>query len=141
MRVSMHLRLPADGRMLPHTRHAVAGYLQELDLTAEERHDVVLAIDEACANVIRHAFPDGPPPPDESAIELTAELAKHSVEVVVEDRGVGFDTDVIDLRSTTPADAVSGRGLQIIRELMTTVEVTTNASGGTRLTMAKHLSA
>lgn len=140
MRVFMHLSLPADGRMLPRTRGAVAGYLQELRLTDDQCHDVILAIDEACANVIRHAFPEGSQRGREGTIDLTAELAEHEVNVTVEDHGIGIDRDVLDNATASP-DAVSGRGLQIIRELMTTVDVCRNDGGGTRLTMSKLLSA
>lgn len=140
MRVLMHLSLPVDGRMLPRTRRAVDGYLEELNLSPEERHDVILAIDEACANVIQHAFPDQREGTD-GVIDLTAVMAEHEVNVTVEDHGVGIPPAAARRRELAPVGAVSGRGLQIIRELMTTVELETNEAGGTRLTMSKQLSA
>ena len=53
----LQVALPANARMLPKTRQAVAGYLEEIVPESEDLHDVILALDEACANVVRHAFP------------------------------------------------------------------------------------
>lgn len=137
MRLVLQLELPADARLLPRTRRAVAGYLEDVVPGAEHRADVVLALDEACANVIRHAFPDG----TDGVIRLRAELSDVAVTVVVEDDGVGLDPFQVPLRSATP-DSISGRGLHIIRQLMTSVQLESpTETGGTRLLMQKVLDA
>ena len=59
MHVRLQLDLPADAALLPKTRWALAGYMEELGTGSEIMGDVILALDEACANVVRHAFPDG----------------------------------------------------------------------------------
>ncbi len=135
MRLVLQLDLPADARFLPRTRRAIAGYLEEVGADAEQSADVVLALDEACANVVRHAFPHG----TAGTIHLRAELDPDSVVVQVEDEGVGFDPFSAPLREAEPED-VSGRGLRIIRELMSSVHVESPTNnGGTRLRMAKEL--
>lgn len=136
MRLVLQLHIPADARMLPKTRQAVAGYLEETAPSAEVVDDVVLALDEACANVIRHAFPKGV----EGSIKLLAEIEDDAVTVLVEDDGVGFDPFRIDLRGQL--DDTSGRGLHLIRMLMTSVDVespTGEDGTGTRLLMRKQL--
>ncbi|MDQ1436916.1 MAG: hypothetical protein QOK43_545 [Acidimicrobiaceae bacterium] len=146
MRLILQLVLPADARLLPRTRRAVAEYLAEIGASAEHVDDVILALDEACANVIRHAFPEG----DDGTFRLVADIADDEVNMSVEDDGVGFKSDLIDLRAEAdPADcdavgnanATSGRGLEIIRRLMTSVEVRspTETGVGTRLQMHKRL--
>lgn len=100
--------------------------------------DVILALDEACANVIRHAFPDD----REGSFRLVAEITDDLVRISVEDDGVGFSADTIDLRRDGVApEATSGRGLEIIRQVMTSVEVRspTESGVGTRLQMQKRL--
>ena len=135
MHLLLQLELPADARFLPKTRRAVAGYLEEVGAEADLSADVVLALDEACANVIRHAFPEG----REGTIRLRAEFADDAVIVQVEDDGVGFDPFEVPLRETTVED-VTGRGLRMIRQLMSSVHLESpTASGGTRLRMAKRL--
>lgn len=109
---------------------------------------MILALDEACANVIRHAFPDG----DDGCFRLVAEITDDDIRLAVEDDGVGFPSDSIDLRGEPEvptfdgeadvlAAATSGRGLDIIRQVMTSVEVRspTESGIGTRLIMTKRL--
>lgn len=135
MRLALRLEIPADARLLPRTRQALAGYLEEATPSEEEVHDVVLALDEACANVIRHAFPHGV----EGTIRLFAEIEEDSVTVLVEDDGVGFDPFRVDYRENV--DDLSGRGLHLIRMLMNEVDVQspTERGTGTRLRMHKQL--
>ena len=148
MRLILQLVLPADARLLPRTRRAIAEYLAEIGATEEHVDDVILALDEACANVIRHAFPDG----DNGCFRLVAEISDDDITMAVEDDGVGFAPGDVDLRTPAPpidlhaADVdehmpTSGRGLDIIRKVMTSVEVRspTESGIGTRLIMTKRL--
>src|SRR4029453_17126732 len=57
--VRLQLELPAEARMLTRTRWALLGYMQELGTGDETAGEVILALDEACGNVVRHAFPGG----------------------------------------------------------------------------------
>ena len=133
MRLLLQMELPADARLLPMTRRAMAEYLDEAGVTENERADLVLALDEACANVIRHAFPGAV-----GRFRLRAEVVATRVDVEVEDDGVGFDAEA-PRRPPDPYDT-SGRGLRMMRELMTSVElVSPTESGGTRVVMRKVL--
>ncbi len=63
----VHRSWPADPAQLTVIRRELAGWLAPLALTDDETADVVLAVDEAAANSVRHAYG-----PDESgAVELT----------------------------------------------------------------------
>ena len=137
MRLVLQLHIPADARLLPRTRQAVQGFVEETAGSDEVIGDIVLALDEACANVIRHAFPTGV----EGNIRLLAEIDDEAVTVLVEDDGVGFDPFHVDLSSDI--EATSGRGLHLIRMLMTSVDVEspTESGNGTRLRMQKQLRA
>lgn len=130
----LQIELPADDRLLSMTRRAVTGYLVDMGTAEEERADVVLALDEACVNVIRHAFPHR----CGGRIRLTAETTDDGVRVQVEDDGVGFDSSA-PRRQPVPWDT-SGRGLHLIRELMSSVELESPNGGGTRVVMQKTLS-
>lgn len=135
MRLALQLEIPADARLLPRTRHAVAGYLEEVAASDDVVHDVILALDEACANVIRHAFPHGV----EGTIRLFAAIDDDCVTVLVEDDGIGFDPFRVGYREKV--DDVSGRGLHLIRMLMSEVDVQspTERGSGTRLRMQRLL--
>jgi serine/threonine-protein kinase RsbW len=135
MRLIVDLTLPTEARLISRTRQMVAGYLQELGVDAETTDDVVLAMDEACTNVMRHAFPaDG-----NDTFHLTAELGPDEVVVVVEDCGPGLPLMARTDQAADPT-ATSGRGLYMIRQLMTDVAVeTAPLRQGTRLEMRKAL--
>lgn len=63
----VHRRWPADPGQLSVIRRELAGWLAPLSLTDDETADVVLAVDEAAANAVRHAYG-----PDETgSVELT----------------------------------------------------------------------
>lgn len=135
MHVRLQLELPADAKLLGRTRWALLGYLEEVGADDETTGDVILALDEACANVVRHAFPEGT-----GHFRLSADLSASEVVIEVEDNGVGFSPYEATALGVEP-EATSGRGLRIIRQVMTSVEVESPmAGGGTRVRMRKDLS-
>jgi serine/threonine-protein kinase RsbW len=91
--------------------------------------DVVLCVQEACKNAVRHSRCD-----DEIVVRLALEL--WAVRVTVRDFGVGMGPHA---EAAAPAPlAETGRGLHIIRCLMDELEVRVN--DGTEVRMVKHLS-
>jgi anti-sigma regulatory factor (Ser/Thr protein kinase) len=113
----------------------VAGYLEEMLASQDEVHDVILALDEACANVIRHAFPGQA----DGGYAVSATIDNGEVRITVEDHGVGFDPARMDDDWVEP-EALSGRGLSIIQSVMSSVDVSQpRDEGGTRLVMRKTL--
>ena len=137
MNFVLQVALPANARLLPKTRQAVAGYLEEIVPEQEALYDVILALDEACANVVRHAFPGH----TGGSFELRAEVVDDEVRVIVEDHGVGMHPSAAsDDRPMADGESTSGRGLHIIRSVMTDVDVEpAGPEGGTRVLMRKRL--
>jgi anti-sigma regulatory factor (Ser/Thr protein kinase) len=132
---ALQVALPLNTRLLPKTRQAVAGYLEEVAMPADTVHDVILALDEACTNVIRHAFPGT----TDGEYRVSAIVEGGEVRITVEDHGVGFDPARMDEGWVEP-EATSGRGLSIIQSVMSSVDVSpTDGDGGTRLVMRKTL--
>jgi serine/threonine-protein kinase RsbW len=135
VQLTIQLELPLNARLLPRTRQALAGYLEEMLASQDEVHDVILALDEACANVIRHAFPGGA----EGGYAVSATVDDDEVRITVEDHGVGFDPARLDEDWVAP-EALSGRGLSIIQSVMSSVDLSEpDDDGGTRLVMSKKL--
>ena len=135
MDLVLHLLLPADAKFLTKTRHAVAGYMEDAGSPESACNDVALALDEACANAIRHAYPEGAAGP----IRVMAEIGEDSVVVQVEDDGVGFDPFDVDLENIG-VERTSGRGLSLIRLVMSKVDIESpTVTGGTRVRMERDL--
>lgn len=135
MRLVVDLTLPTEARLISQTRRAFTGYLEEMGVDGDDVSDVALALAEACTNVLRHACTRG------DSFRLSAELGPDEVVLVVEDDGIGLPPSADRAPSTGPeATATSGRGLFLIRALMTSVVLeTTPARQGTKLQMRKSL--
>jgi anti-sigma regulatory factor (Ser/Thr protein kinase) len=117
---SLHERLPATSTSVAAARTAVKRFVRGLDVDAD---DVVLAVSEAVANVVRHAYPGN----SRGVVELTGRAGPTDVTLEIRDHGQGLDGD----RPTGGA----GFGLPIIRRLAARVELRDTGDGVT-LTMA-----
>jgi serine phosphatase RsbU (regulator of sigma subunit)/anti-sigma regulatory factor (Ser/Thr protein kinase) len=118
----LHVRVPTDLTSLELVRDAVRLWLSGTTLTRDDRHAVVLAVWEACANAIEHAVH-----PNGDYIEVRADITDAGVKLVVDDTGAWRDQT---------RRAGRGLGLQLMRSTMTSVDVTPG-SDGTRVTLEK----
>lgn len=135
MRLEIHLLLPAEARLLSRTRQTVAGFLAEVGAADQHVDDVVLALDEACANAIRH----GASGDSDGAYELHAVVTPEEVVIEVTDDGPGLRPERVDV-APVPVTSTSGRGLHLIRALMDDVTVGSAGEGrGTVVRMARTL--
>ena len=79
----VHRSWPADPEQLAVIRRELGGWLAPLALTEVETADVVLAVDEAAANAVRHAYG-----PDEAGVvELTLWTEAETLCIEVVDHG------------------------------------------------------
>jgi serine/threonine-protein kinase RsbW len=79
----VHRSWPADPEQLVMIRRELGGWLAPLALSEVETADVVLAVDEAAANAVRHAYG-----PDESGVvELTLWTENGTLCIEVVDHG------------------------------------------------------
>jgi anti-sigma regulatory factor (Ser/Thr protein kinase) len=119
----MDLRLEGGDASLRHAREALRLWLAGAPVAEMDAHDVVLAAWEASANATEHSA-------SQSGFRLHAQLAAGTVRIVVEDSGTWLPPTVRPDR---------GRGLQLMRSLMSSVEVDPGPRG-TRVTLEKQLS-
>jgi anti-sigma regulatory factor (Ser/Thr protein kinase) len=119
----VHRSWPADPAQLSVIRRELAGWLAPLALTDDETADVVLAVDEAAANAVRHAYGPG----TSGRVELTMWTEPGTLCVEIVDHGswrppavptpVGDSGRGIPLMSSV-ADAVlihyDGRGSRVL---------------------------
>jgi serine/threonine-protein kinase RsbW len=107
----LEAELARDLSQLRGVRVSIASWLDDAGVNRETRDDILLATHEAVANAIEHAREDGP-------IMLRGEIGKDAVTVSVSNAG--------DWRPPSSND-VRGRGLAVIRALMTDVNVEVGA--------------
>jgi anti-anti-sigma factor len=111
---TLSLTLPADPSSLSVSRRVLRRWLQSIGATSDDTHDVVLAIGEACANVIEHAYG-----PDGGDLVVSGSFDGAAAEVTVRDHG----------RWRSPRGAGRGRGSKIMSTLGDSVDVNHNDEG------------
>jgi len=129
------LRFPARPDELRGMRDALRERLRAWQLDEECSSDVVMAVDEACQNVIRHAYRGEPG----GMIELEVHCAGDELQIGVRDFAPPVDPARIRPR---PLDELrpGGLGTHLIRSAMDHTELGKPPSGpGTLLRMVKRL--
>ena len=129
----LKILVPSDPRFLCVVRAAVTELGCVYGLTEAESLRMTLAVDEAVANVIRHAYHHEP----ERPIELTCTAFPDRLEFTLIDEGEPPDPARIE---APPPDmlAQSGRGTHLIRMIMDGVSYE-HAQGCNRLRLMKRL--
>jgi anti-sigma regulatory factor (Ser/Thr protein kinase) len=119
-RSRFRMRVAARPRELARLRRSIGEWATTLGAGAIERDDVVLAVNEAAANAVEHAYG-----PDDAKMEVTGTT-----------NGAGMlEVRVRDFGRWRPGRTWSdgGRGLSLIRSLMDEVAVDTTETGTTVL--------
>ena len=131
MEIRLTLALPRDEISVPLVRRILKQSMDVLGVDPEVTYDIELALTEACTNVLDHAA-------DGDQYELSAGIAGDRFIIEVADRGEGFESGSIG-RDDADVHAEGGRGIQLMRALVDTVEFTSRASNGTRVHLEKTL--
>jgi anti-sigma regulatory factor (Ser/Thr protein kinase) len=134
---SCDLRLSArsDPRLLGSIRSLVRGWVEAFGLAPDRTDEVVLAIDEACSNAIRHSYRGR----CDRAVELNLRTAGEFLEFEVCDHGQPCPPEHLarrDLRTPTTADLKpGGLGVQLIYVVFDEVEFRPGKTRGNRVIM------
>lgn len=125
----MNLTLPPTSSCLPDLRRSVALTLEDVDSAVLA--DVLLALDEAVSNAIRHGSRAGEP------VVVSVESDGEWVEMTVRDGG---PTPRLPRLPAEPPPVLQtgGRGLWLILQLVDEVRLQ-RIKDGTRLTMRRHV--
>jgi sigma-B regulation protein RsbU (phosphoserine phosphatase) len=129
----LRLAFPSRPAELKRVREAIAATLETADCPEDVVRDCVLAVDEACQNIIRHAYggdPDG---------EITLDVRRDGDDLVVLLRDFA---ETVDPRRIKPRDLdqvrPGGLGTHLMQETMDAVEfAAVPDNGGNLLKMVK----
>lgn len=129
--------LQIDGRAenLAHIGDWIMESAQACGLGEEEAFRVQLAVDEACTNVIEHAY-EGQGGP----MELSCCREGSDLRVTIRDRGHPFDPEAVekpDLDAPLKDRQIGGLGIHFMHSLMDQVQFDFNQEEGNVLTMVK----
>ena len=117
--------VPAVAENVAPLRHAVVDLAGKAGAGEDVRTDLALAVGEACANVVVHAYPPG----DVGPLIVHAEVKDHEISVEVCDQGQGM--------TPRPDSPGLGLGLPLIANLADRLEIRDGDAGvGTVVAMA-----
>jgi anti-sigma regulatory factor (Ser/Thr protein kinase) len=135
MSAGLHLKLvmPSDPRYLPVIRGAICPLAEAMGWDESDSRAITLALDEALANIIRHAYHNR----TDGLIELECHETADGLEVTLLDKGEAPDRTKICARAIA-CDQPGGLGTHIIKDVMDTVSYRATPEGN-RFTATKLL--
>jgi anti-sigma regulatory factor (Ser/Thr protein kinase) len=131
----LHLVVRSDPKLLASIRSLVRGWVESWEIDEKTTHDVVLAVDEACTNAIRHAYEGR----SDGSVELTLHAEPDYLEFQVSDQGLPCPPECATRRPLRPQDVdelqPGGLGIQLIHEVFDEVDFCPGEGGGNCVTM------
>jgi len=130
----IEIRISSDPKLLTVVRATVSEVCELMDCPQEERRKVVLAVDEACTNIMKHTYHG-----DQSrTIYISCEGNRERLEFVLRDCGPRCDPESIrprDIHDIRPG----GLGTHFIRSIMDELDYGYEEGCGNVLRLVKHL--
>jgi anti-sigma regulatory factor (Ser/Thr protein kinase) len=129
----INIRIASDPRLLVVVRDVVARFCELVECSEEDQRRIVLAVDEACSNIIRHTYLGDTC----RTIDVSCAGDPDRIEIILRDCGPPVDLKRVQPR---PLDEVrpGGLGTHFIRSIMDEVEYGYEEGCGNYLRMAKH---
>ena len=131
----LQLRFPARAAELKKIRDSIREAVEGCGCSAKSTADIVLAIDEACQNIIRHAYRGD----SDNVIEIEVEHQGDGLVFTLADQAPAIDASLVkprDLDDIRPG----GLGTHFISRVMDEVEFSRPASGrGNLLRMVRRI--
>ncbi|MBI3695546.1 MAG: ATP-binding protein [Acidobacteria bacterium] len=119
----VELKISSDPRWLRTVRAMMQEVSREVGFTERERCDIMIAVDEALANVMKHAYKGDPNGP----VSLSCIAEDGRLEIVLCDQGEACDPK--NLEPPPPEEMrVGGRGIFLMRSTMDEVSFERNGN-------------
>ncbi|MBU8922159.1 MAG: anti-sigma factor antagonist [Bacteroidales bacterium] len=133
-KTEFQLKIPADENNLSEVRDFIADICTRAGFSKRETNNTKLAMDEACTNIIKHAYRDIA---GDIKIEVFAEPGK--IEINVFDKGKAFEWSDVkdpDLQRYVEIGKKGGLGIYLMNRLMDDLDYKSSEQGN-RLFMSK----
>jgi serine/threonine-protein kinase RsbW len=130
MKIEFTVRLPVDSHSVPFVRGLCRKALDHLQVGKDTVEEIVLALTEACANVVEHSG-------DGNDYEVAVRIDDDTCRISVWDEGAGFE--VPDLSQPVDPTADGGAGLVLMRALVDELAFERDPDGRHRVTLEKRL--
>lgn len=133
-----HLQVPSTTENLAMIRDFAAHVGAQAGMDESAVSKLELAVDEACTNVIEHAYGSD----TTQEVTVRAIFDDETLQIIVEDTGRGFDPTRVpaeDLRTLVAERRTGGLGMQLMRSLMDEVHYDVTPGQKNQVRMVKRL--
>lgn len=123
---------------VPAATQRIAKVAREVGFDEPALYQIELAVDEACANVVEHAYPQG----EQGDLEISCYLEGRCFVIRVRDWGAGFDPVTVEepnVNAPLEERGLGGLGLFLVRRVMDRVKFSFDPLRGNELLMFKRL--
>ena len=131
------LKIPSQTDNLELIRNFVSGVAKKVGFDAKDTNKIELAIDEACTNVIKHAYKHN----EHQDIDVAIKIDYQKIAIIVTDRGDSFrmkDVELPDMKDYLAELRVGGLGIYLMKTLMDEVDYKTDSKGQNKVRMVKY---
>ena len=125
--------IPAEPKYLKVNRLSIKLLCELVGFSTDESNSIMLAIDEACSNIIRHAYGG----PSQQPIHIKCNIYENRIEFLIRDFGRKANIDRIKSRNLDEIRP-GGLGVHLIKTVMDEVIYDTNFEQGNQLKLIKH---
>jgi serine/threonine-protein kinase RsbW len=132
------LKVKSKTENLSVVRDFISSAAAEINIPKDVAENIILAVDEACTNIIKHAYkysPDG-----EIIVKVKPSLSKFVVSII--DNGLSFEPDSIpepDLQKYYRQRRVGGLGVYLMKTLMDEVKYVSKPGKYNEVLLSKNL--
>jgi anti-sigma regulatory factor (Ser/Thr protein kinase) len=130
--VEKRFELNASSEVLSPFRKELRQILNQEGWEKKTSNEILLAVDEALTNIIRHAYQGGA-----GKMTVSVSAAGDKIEIVLEDRGKKFDPTQVP-SPELPRHKPGGLGVHFIRTIMDQMIYDDQLPVGNRLRLIKH---
>ncbi len=129
------LNIPSRTDNLEIIRDFIIGIARKFGFTDDGIGEIELAVDEACANVIKHAYHYD----ENKKIDITVETNSSKLTITISDQGEGFDPAKLESpEQRLQKHARGGLGIALIKKVMDEVSFDLNP-GNNHVRMVKYI--
>ncbi|MFZ5519033.1 MAG: ATP-binding protein [Candidatus Zhuqueibacterota bacterium] len=134
MAEKIEIKIPARPIFLRIVRLAVNHVCERIGFPQDEANNITLAVDEACSNIIKHAYCGN----SDEVIEATFQMYDDRLEVLLRDFGRKANPDKIKPRKLDDVRP-GGLGVHLIKSVMDVVQYDTAVEHGNLLLLVKYI--
>jgi serine/threonine-protein kinase RsbW len=132
------LTIKSKTAYLTKVREFVSGEAKKFGFNDDDVGKITLAVDEACTNIIKHAYRYAGDHP----IHLKLKTSNNTFEIMIEDQGMPFEPDSIkmpDMKEHVKNYKRGGFGMYLMKSLMDKVEYKIQPGIKNKVILTKYL--